>query len=60
MPKNTKIEALRAALVEGERSGASTPIDFDEFITRKRQGKQPGAEPRQGPIRRRASSPTLE
>ena len=39
MPKNTKIEALRAALIEGERSGASTPFDFDEFIARKRQGR---------------------
>ena len=32
MPENTKIEALRAAIVEGERSGASTPFDFDEFV----------------------------
>jgi antitoxin ParD1/3/4 len=48
MPKETKIEALRAALVEGERSGVSTPFDFDEFITRKRQG-------RREPVRRRAS-----
>ena len=55
MPKNTKIEALRAALIEGERSGASTPFDFDEFIKRMRQGKKPGEEPRQEPVRRRAS-----
>jgi len=31
-----KLEALRAALIEGEQSGASTPFDFDEFIERKR------------------------
>jgi antitoxin ParD1/3/4 len=28
--------ALQAALIEGERSGASTPFDFDAFIARKR------------------------
>ena len=37
-PKAMKVEVLRAALVEGERSGASTPFDFDAFIARKRQG----------------------
>lgn len=31
-----KLEALRAALVEGEASGAPTPFDFDAFIARKR------------------------
>lgn len=31
-----KLEALRAALIEGEQSGVSTPFDFDEFIERKR------------------------
>jgi antitoxin ParD1/3/4 len=30
-----KLEALRAALIEGEQSGVSTPFDFDEFIDRK-------------------------
>ena len=30
-----KLEALRAALIEGEQSGVSTPFDFDEFIERK-------------------------
>jgi len=40
MPNDTKAEALHAALVEGERSGASTPFDFDEFIERKRRGKK--------------------
>ena len=31
-----KLEALRAALIEGELSGASTPFDFDEFLKQKR------------------------
>jgi antitoxin ParD1/3/4 len=31
-----KLEALRAALIEGEESGASTPFDFEAFIARKR------------------------
>jgi antitoxin ParD1/3/4 len=30
-----KLNALRAALMEGEQSGASTPFDFEAFITRK-------------------------
>jgi Arc/MetJ-type ribon-helix-helix transcriptional regulator len=40
MPKSTPekaLEALRAALMEGESSGISTPFDFDAFIKRKRQ-----------------------
>ena len=52
-PKAMKVEVLRAALVEGERSGASTPFDFDEFIARKRQG-------RRELVRRRASPPKPE
>jgi Arc/MetJ-type ribon-helix-helix transcriptional regulator len=28
--------ALRAALIEGEQSGSSTPFDFETFIERKR------------------------
>jgi antitoxin ParD1/3/4 len=31
-----KIEALRAALIEGEESGPSTAFDFEAFIDRKR------------------------
>jgi len=31
-----KLEALRAALIEGEKSGVSTPFDFDEFVERKK------------------------
>jgi antitoxin ParD1/3/4 len=36
------IAALRAALIEGEESGASTPFDFDAFIARKRKQKRKG------------------
>ena len=32
----TKVEALRDALIEGEQSGKATPFDFDAFIARKR------------------------
>ena len=32
----TGVEALRAALIEGERSGAAVPFDFDAFIDRKK------------------------
>jgi len=40
--REMKVEALRAALVEGEQSGPSTPFDFDEFIDRKRQKSKRG------------------
>lgn len=33
--QEAKLETLRAALIEGEKSGPSTAFDFDEFITRK-------------------------
>ncbi len=36
-----KLEALRTALIEGERSGPSTPFDFDDFLVEKR-GTRPG------------------
>ncbi|KDR37700.1 type II toxin-antitoxin system ParD family antitoxin [Caballeronia glathei] len=35
--QETKLEALRFALEEGERSGPSRPFDFDAFIARKRK-----------------------
>ena len=37
--REAKLVALRAALIEGEQSGASTPFDFESFIARKRNGK---------------------
>jgi antitoxin ParD1/3/4 len=36
-----KLAALRAALMDGERSGPSEPFDFDRFLERKR-ARQPG------------------
>ena len=33
-----RVEALRDALVEGERSGPATPFDFDAFVDRKTSG----------------------
>jgi antitoxin ParD1/3/4 len=30
--RETKLEALRAALIEGEQSGISTPFDIEEFL----------------------------
>ena len=37
--REARIGALRAALVEGEDSGTSTPFDFEAFIARKRKLK---------------------
>ena len=34
--QETKLAALRGALIEGETSGQSTPFDFGAFIARKR------------------------
>ncbi|MCI0466331.1 MAG: type II toxin-antitoxin system ParD family antitoxin [Beijerinckiaceae bacterium] len=34
--QETKLAALRSALIEGEMSGQSTPFDFDAFVERKR------------------------
>jgi antitoxin ParD1/3/4 len=36
------LAALRAALIEGEQSGPSTPFDFEAFIARKRSSQAPG------------------
>ena len=35
--RETKLAALRAALVEGEQSGAATEFDVDAFLARKRK-----------------------
>lgn len=32
-----KLQALRAALIEGEQSGPSEPFDFDRFLEQKRE-----------------------
>lgn len=34
--RETRLRALRQALVAGEQSGESAPFDFDEFVARKR------------------------
>ncbi|MFD4369951.1 type II toxin-antitoxin system ParD family antitoxin [Rhodococcus sp. NPDC058521] len=34
--RETHLDALRQALVDGEQSGPSTPFDFDAFLARKR------------------------
>jgi antitoxin ParD1/3/4 len=37
--RETKLAALRQAIVEGEESGAPAPFDFDAFISDKRAGR---------------------
>jgi antitoxin ParD1/3/4 len=37
--QETKLAALRAALVEGEQSGPSTPFDFEAFIEQKQAAR---------------------
>ena len=34
--RELQVERLRAAIIEGEESGPSTPFDFDAFLARKR------------------------
>jgi antitoxin ParD1/3/4 len=34
--QETRLAALRAALIEGEQSGEAAPFDFDAFLARKR------------------------
>ena len=40
--RETRLRALRQALVDGETSGESTHFDFDEFIARKRTEEPSG------------------
>lgn len=37
--REARLTGLRAALIEGEKSGPSTPFDFEAFIARKRNKK---------------------
>jgi len=39
--RESKLDALRAALIQGEQSGPATPFDFDEFIERKSRKRAP-------------------
>lgn len=36
----TRQRALRAALLHGEASGPALPLDWDEFLARKRAGRR--------------------
>jgi antitoxin ParD1/3/4 len=38
----SRVQALREALITGENSGFSTPFDFDSFIAARRAGRPPG------------------
>jgi hypothetical protein len=40
--EETRLAALRAALLEGEESGEAMPFDFDAFLARKRETDAPG------------------
>lgn len=37
--RETRLDALRHALITGERSGTSTEFDFDDFLSRERAEK---------------------
>jgi len=37
--REASLQALRAALIEGENSGASIPFDFEAFIAEKRKSR---------------------
>lgn len=37
---HAEIEAIRAAIEEGEMSGEAVPFDFEEFLVRKRAARQ--------------------
>ncbi|MBF6284490.1 type II toxin-antitoxin system ParD family antitoxin (plasmid) [Nocardia farcinica] len=39
--RETQMNALRQALIEGERSGEPEPFDFEEFLARKRAQTRP-------------------
>ncbi len=37
--QDLKVEALRAAIIKGEKSGAATSFDMDDFIAKKRRAR---------------------
>jgi len=37
--REARLQALRAALIEGEESGPAEPFDFDDFIARKKAAR---------------------
>jgi len=39
----SKLAALRAALIEGEQGGQATPFDVEAFIARKRESRRRSA-----------------
>lgn len=38
--REARLDALRSALVEGEQSGRSTPLDIERFLVAKRSSRQ--------------------
>jgi antitoxin ParD1/3/4 len=40
--RETHLEALRAALIEGETSGPATPLDLEKFLAAKRDNASRG------------------
>ncbi len=37
--RETRLEALRSALIEGEESGQATPVDIEQFLATKRASR---------------------
>jgi len=37
--RESRLDALRSALIEGERSGRSTPLDIERFLAAKRPSR---------------------
>ncbi len=37
--RETRLEALRSALIEGEKSGQATPVDIEQFLATKRASR---------------------
>lgn len=41
--EESRMDALRAALIEGEKSGAPVPFEFDDFLAEMHQPNAPAA-----------------